>query len=46
VRASWPTCFGALGAVLVALLGNLVLAPNHLIYFLGNPQPLKIDTES
>ena len=35
VRASWPTCFGALGAVLVALLGNLVLAPGHLVYFLG-----------
>jgi len=33
VRASWPTCFAALVAVSVALVGNIVLAPGNLIYF-------------
>jgi amino acid transporter len=34
VRASWPSCFAALTAVLIALVGNVMLAPGHLIYFL------------
>mmetsp|Transcript_45382 Transcript_45382/g.95100 ORF Transcript_45382/g.95100 Transcript_45382/m.95100 type:complete len:657 (-) Transcript_45382:18-1988(-) len=34
IRATWPTCFAALAAVLVALIGNIVMAPGNLIYFL------------
>lgn len=34
VRATWPSCFAALAAVLVALIGNVMLAPGHLIYFI------------
>jgi amino acid transporter len=34
IRATWPTCFAALAAVLVALIGNVVMAPGNLIYFL------------
>jgi len=34
VRATWPSCFAALAAVLIALIGNIMLAPGHLIYFL------------
>mmetsp|Transcript_74684 Transcript_74684/g.200009 ORF Transcript_74684/g.200009 Transcript_74684/m.200009 type:complete len:427 (-) Transcript_74684:150-1430(-) len=34
IRATWPTCFAALAAVLVALVGNVVMAPGNLIYFL------------
>mmetsp|Transcript_25734 Transcript_25734/g.61055 ORF Transcript_25734/g.61055 Transcript_25734/m.61055 type:complete len:685 (-) Transcript_25734:331-2385(-) len=34
VRASWPTNFAALTAVLIALIGNIILAPGHLIYFI------------
>jgi len=33
IKATWPTCFAALAAVLVALIGNVVLAPAKLIYF-------------
>lgn len=33
VRASWPTCFAALAFVTIALLGNVVLAPTHLLWF-------------
>jgi len=33
VRASWPTCFAALCFVLIALGGNVVLAPTHLLWF-------------
>ena len=33
VRASWPTCFAALMAVSIALIGNIILAPGNLIYF-------------
>jgi len=33
VRASWPTCFAALSFVLIALMGNIVLAPTHLLSF-------------
>jgi len=33
VRASWPTCFAALAFVLIALAGNIVLAPTHLLWF-------------
>ena len=33
MRASWTTCFAALFAVVLALIGNIVLAPGNLIYF-------------
>ena len=33
VRASWPACWAALAFVIIALLGNVVLAPNHLLWF-------------
>ena len=33
VRASWPTCFAALTFVTIALLGNVILAPSHLLWF-------------
>ena len=34
VRASWPTNLAALSSVLIALCGNIILAPGHLIYFI------------
>mmetsp|Transcript_49638 Transcript_49638/g.118122 ORF Transcript_49638/g.118122 Transcript_49638/m.118122 type:complete len:545 (+) Transcript_49638:503-2137(+) len=34
VRATWPTNVAALAAVLIALAGNVILAPGHLIYFI------------
>mmetsp|Transcript_85475 Transcript_85475/g.227942 ORF Transcript_85475/g.227942 Transcript_85475/m.227942 type:complete len:598 (+) Transcript_85475:267-2060(+) len=33
VRATWTTCFASLGAVVVALLGNVALKPGNLRYF-------------
>uniref|UniRef100_A0A7S0ESQ3 Amino acid permease/ SLC12A domain-containing protein n=1 Tax=Hanusia phi TaxID=3032 RepID=A0A7S0ESQ3_9CRYP len=33
IRASWSTNIAALAAVVVALIGNIMLAPGHLIYF-------------
>mmetsp|Transcript_39921 Transcript_39921/g.94738 ORF Transcript_39921/g.94738 Transcript_39921/m.94738 type:complete len:679 (+) Transcript_39921:162-2198(+) len=33
IKATWPTCFAALAAVTVALIGNMFLAPSKLIYF-------------
>jgi hypothetical protein len=35
VRATWSTCFASLAAVLLALIGNIVLKPGNLIYFLA-----------
>mmetsp|Transcript_26416 Transcript_26416/g.86841 ORF Transcript_26416/g.86841 Transcript_26416/m.86841 type:complete len:680 (-) Transcript_26416:600-2639(-) len=34
VKASWPTCFAALAFSAIAILGNVLLAPNHLIWFI------------
>eukprot|EP00286_Rhodomonas_abbreviata_P016730 CAMPEP_0181342372 /NCGR_PEP_ID=MMETSP1101-20121128/30960_1 /TAXON_ID=46948 /ORGANISM="Rhodomonas abbreviata, Strain Caron Lab Isolate" /LENGTH=681 /DNA_ID=CAMNT_0023453815 /DNA_START=178 /DNA_END=2223 /DNA_ORIENTATION=- len=33
IKATWPTCFAALAAVLVAIIGNVVLSPSTLIAF-------------
>lgn len=33
VQASWPTTYAALAFTVIALIGNIVLTPNHLLWF-------------